>query len=77
MNLLDVLATDTPVTWFIARVERVNAKSLDLVMGDRSSADAVRMTDVPYLASYSPAVDDVVHGIAKTTIGALVLGKPA
>jgi hypothetical protein len=78
MELLDVLSPDDyPLDWFVARVEQINTATsrLNLVIGDIGDPSAVRMRNVPYLGSYSPAVDDVVHGIAKTNIGALVIGS--
>jgi len=80
MELLDVLSPDDyPLDWFVARVEQIatNPPRLNLVIGDLGDPSAVRMRRIPYLDSYTPQVDDVVHGIAKTNIGALVLGKVA
>ena len=82
INLLDVLISEYPVEWFIARVEGLSAgfpQHVDLVVGPLGSPTAIHMEKVPHLASYAPSVDDVVHGIKRTTTGALVLGsiKPA
>lgn len=81
MDLLDVLTDrDSALDWFVARVERLHpapGPRLDLVIGDLGDPTAARLRRVPYLATYTPSVGDVVHGISKSNIGALVLGKAA
>lgn len=76
MNLLDVLNPGAQMRWVVARVASHDPvkKKVVLVIGATSDAEAIRIPNVSYLKSYTPAVGDVVHVLVQPNIGALVLG---
>lgn len=70
MDLADLIATATPVRWFIARVVAVDALAgtvtLDYLGG--------LIPGVGYLDHVEPHQDDVAHGLVWDTNGMLVIG---
>lgn len=79
MDLLDVLADSPSVEWRIARVKTIVAGPpyrVNLVMGSTTESEAgiSTITGATVLESYVPVVQDIVHVIVHTRIGALVLG---
>lgn len=79
MDLLDVLGDSPTLQWRIARVKTITAGPpyrVNLVIGSTTTpeADLSTITGATVLESYVPVVQDIVHVIMHTKIGALVLG---
>ena len=77
MDIRDVLNSGPELRWVVARVDKIDLvkKKLTLIMGDLADANAIRVANASYLASYTPARGDVVHALVHPTIGVLVLGN--
>lgn len=79
MNILDALANDAQVQWRIARIKRIYVGppyNVDLVIGTNTEAEDTISTilGAAVLGTYAPVVNQVVHVLVHTRIGALVLG---
>lgn len=70
-SLPDLLSRLPAVRWFMAKVDSVQASEHALTLVYRGGTVA----HCAYLASYTPAVGDVVHVITDQANGLLVLGK--
>jgi microcystin-dependent protein len=76
LSILDVLAAEPELGWLVARVKEIDtvSKKLKLVVGDTADTTALVVNKASYLASYTPAVGDIVHALIKEDRGVLVLG---
>jgi microcystin-dependent protein len=76
LSILDVLAAEPELGWLVARVKEINTttKKLKLIVGDTGDTTALVVDKASYLASYTPAIGDIVHALIKEDRGVLVLG---